>query len=497
LGAVVTQGYEHSFTQKTSGVTDGQGIARVGIHEGLAGAVVRFGSDTAVITDWADTLRGASPTRDASRTYVYTDRPIYRPSHTVHIRGIDRIGFDGKYEVWHTEKVPLKIFDSEGTQMYETSLEQNLYGTFSTKFDLPSDAPLGTYRIEAFGQSFYFDVEEYVPAAFKLEATTNKEEYINGDTFKVDVQADYYFGVPLDEGTVSYAVTAQDYYFDRYTDEYFNFGGDWYYCYSCGYGDNFLFRGETTIDENGRATIERSFNFDDYFDDVDDEGSKLVTVSVTAKDVNGRSVSLQKSFIVHKGEFYLGLKTDEYFTSVNSPNTLRVKTVDTEGKPLSVSNIEKVLYKVEWETFKRQEVDGGFYYRSEKKLTEVQREKIKTNDRGDWSGSLSLSSEGQYEVHVIGSDDSGNKLKTVTNVYIYGSESVTVPPNNNYELDLEVENTNVSVTVSKSEGAHLCRARDDIRLLDCRHRGRTLCAQVPYKESVRTKCLRISASSLT
>lgn len=448
VGATVTQyegGQDNVFKQKTSGVTDWQGIARVAIHQSLAGAVIKSGLDSAVITDWADTLRDASAAENASKTYVYTDRPIYRPGQTVNIRGIDRIGFDGKYEIWDKEKVSLEVFDAQGARIYNTNLEQSLYGTFSAKLDLPSDAPLGTYRIEVFGQSAYFDVEEYVPAAFKLEATTNKEEYINGDTFKLDVQADYYFGVPLDEGTITYDVTAQDYYFDRYTDDYFNFGGDWYYCYSCGYGDNFLFRGETSINENGHAVIERKFSLDDYFEESDDVGSKLVTVSINAKDVNGRSVSMQKSFIVHKGDYYLGLKTDQYYTGVNTPNTLRVKTVDTNGKPLSISNIEKNLYQVEWETFKRQEVDGGFYYRSEKKLKEINREKIKTDSRGDWSGSLLIASEGQYEVHVTSVDARGNKLKTITSVYIYGSESVTVPPNNNYDLDLEVEKANLKV----------------------------------------------------
>lgn len=452
IGAMVTQyeggyegGEERSFTKKSAGFTDVEGIARVPVHEALGGAVVTWGQDSAVVTDWADTLRYASDVEDASKTYVYTDRPIYRPGHTVHIKGIDRIGFDGKYEIWNQENVALEVFDSEGARLYDTKLEQSLYGTFSTSFDLPSDAPLGTYRIEVFGQSAYFDVEEYVPTAFKLEATTDKEEYINGDTFKVDIQADYYFGVPLDEGTVEYSVTAQDYYFDRYTDEYFNFGGDWYSCYSCGYGDDFLFRGETAIDTTGRATIERSFSFDDYFEDVDSVGSKLVTVSVTAKDINGRSVSLQKSFIIHKGEHYLGVNTDDYYTSVNTPTTLRVKTVDTTGKPLSVSGIEKVIYKVDWETFKRQEVDGGFYYRSEKKLTEVSREKVKTNGDGDWSGSVALAKEGQYEIQLLSTDGKGNRIKTTANLYIYGSGSVTVPPNNNYELELEIEKSTLAV----------------------------------------------------
>jgi uncharacterized protein YfaS (alpha-2-macroglobulin family) len=447
-GASVTQyqgGYDMQLEPKGTGFSNTEGVARTPIYEDLGGAVVRSGLDTAVITDWADTLLGAGETRDASRTYIYTDRPIYRPGHTVYIRGIDRIGFDGSYEVWTEEPVKLTVTDSVGSEVYQTTLSMSQYGTFNTEFDLPVDAALGTYRVEAFGYTYWFSVEEYVPAAFKLEASTKKEEYVNGETAKIEVQADYYFGVPLSEGTVSYSVTAQDYHFDRYADEYFNFGQSWYYCYWCGYGDNFLFRGETEINEVGRAVITADMKLDEYFDDIDSEGSKLVTVSITAKDINGRSVSTAKSFIVHKGEFYLGAKTDRYYTGANTPVTLRVKTVDTMGQPISLSKIERTVYKVNWETFKRQEVDGGFYYRSEKRLEEVSNEKINTDDNGDWSGELRFSEEGQYEVHVQREDGLGNSIKTITNVYIHGSRALSVPPNNNYELELEVERSELSV----------------------------------------------------
>ncbi len=448
LGATVSQytsgGESNSFLRGLLGVTDSSGIARVKTEERLAGAVVLSGTDSAVVTDWADKLSYVGPVQNASRTYIYTDRPIYRPGHTVYVRGIDRIGFDGTYEVWSKDEVPLTVYDSMGTVIYDTKLRVSKYGTFNTEFELPADAPLGTYNINAFNQSTWFSVEEYVPAAFKLEAKTDKEEYVNGDTMKLDVQADYYFGVPLSEGTVSYAVTAQDYYFDRYTDEYFNFGSDWYYCYSCGYGDDFLFRGEAFINAQGSAHIERTLKLSDYFSD-DSVGSKLVTVSVTAKDINGRSISMQKSFIVHKGDFYIGAITDTYYTGVNSPINLRVKTVDTQGKPVLIRNMTQTISKVTWETFKRQEVDGGFYYRSEKRLTEVKKEDISTDKDGNWQGSFSLPDEGQYEVTVTKTDEKGNVIDTTTSVYIYGDEAVPVPPNNNYELDLEVERPNVSV----------------------------------------------------
>jgi uncharacterized protein YfaS (alpha-2-macroglobulin family) len=448
VGGMVTQytgGYDKSFVETNSSFTDLDGIANLQIQKDLVGAVVKFQGDSAVITDWADVLSYASPVHDASKTYVYTDRPIYRPSQTVHIKGIDRVGFDGSYEVFDKKPLPIEIFDPMGTKIYETKLEQSLYGTFSTDFELKNDTPLGTYEIRVFGQGYHFDVEEYVPSAFKLEAETDKEEYINGDNFKLSVQADYYFGVPLDSGTVSYSATAQDYYFDKYQDEYFNFGGGWYDCYSCGYGDEYLFRGEVEINENGRAEIERKINFADYFENKDDESSKLITFFITAKDTSGRSVSMQKTFIVHKGEFYLGAKTDKYYTAVNTPINLKLKTVNTEGEAVAVSGIQKNIYKVEWETFKRQEVDGGFYYRSEKKLIEVKGEVVGTDNGGNWSGNVLLSTEGQYEIHILAKDSRGNKIKTISNLYIFGQDTVTVPPNNNYELDLEVEKNTVNV----------------------------------------------------
>ncbi|MEY3783705.1 MAG: hypothetical protein RLZZ230_27 [Candidatus Parcubacteria bacterium] len=439
---------ERIFT-KTLGVTDAVGIARVATDKNVIGAVVRYGSETAVISNWSDVLEDVGPVYDASRTYIYTDRPIYRPGQTVYIRGIDRIGFDGQYEIWNKDQAKLEVYDSlsdwKGSLIYETNLDISDYGTFNSQFEIPKDAKLGTYSINVFGQNVNFSVEEYVPAAFKVETSLNKEEYISGDDLQLTLQADYYFGVPLDGGTIAYSVTAQDYHFDRYTDEYFNFGQSWYYCYYCGYGDDFLFRGEAVINKNGQAVIERKLDLDKFFTKDEDKGSKLVVVSMTAKDTNGRSVSAQRSFIVHQGEFYLGVKTDSYYTGVNSPITLRVKSVDTQGEPVSLKQIERALYKVRYETYKRQEVDGGFYYRSEKHLDLVSKENITTDEKGDWSNSLSISEEGQYEIQISKTDNRGDVIKTTTNLYIYGNKAVQVPPNNNYELDIEVEQSSLKV----------------------------------------------------
>jgi uncharacterized protein YfaS (alpha-2-macroglobulin family) len=446
-GATVSQYSKQQDDLVSSGVavTDQQGLAEVGRAEDIVGAVVRSGADSAVVTNWSDTLNYASRARPTYRTYTYTDRPIYRPGDTVHIRGIDRIGFDGEYEVWPGETTELSIRDARGSELHSTEVAVSEYGTFNTDFTLPIDAPLGYYQIRVLDSYYSFRVEEYVPAAFKLEAETNQEEYVNGDTLELEALAEYYFGAPVSGGTLKYRITAQDYYFDRYTDEYFQFGSGWYYCYSCGFGDSFLVSGEVAIDDNGRARIEQGLDFETLFDDPDSEQSKVIVVNLTAQDVNGRSVSAAESFILHKGEFYLGINRDRYYTDVETPLTLKAKTVDRDGQPLRVRDVDLIVNRITWDTFRRREVDGGFYYRSERRTEEVSRQRINTDSNGDWSSQQGFTESGQYEIVVESRDERGNLIQSKTAVYVAGAGRIYVPPNNNYDLDMEIEVGELSV----------------------------------------------------
>jgi uncharacterized protein YfaS (alpha-2-macroglobulin family) len=425
--------------------TDVQGIARGDVVKDIRGAVVRYLNDSAIVSDWTDTLQSSQRAQEAGKTYIYTDRPIYRPGHEVFIKGIDRIGYDGTYEIFQERNANLKITDSRSNVVYEQNIPISTYGTFNTSFVVPSDAPLGTYRITVFGTESRFDVEEYVPSAFKLDVISEKDEYIAGEVMKLDVNADYFFGVPVEGGEVDYSVTSQDYYFDKFTDEYFNFGKEWYFCYSCGYGDDFLFRGKTTLGQDGKVHIEKIIDFNQFYKDGDDEGSKIFIANFTVKDSNGRSVSAQKSFIVHRGEVYLGIKADKSFLPKNEKFLLRVKSVDTEGKPISKGNITFEINKITWNTFKRREVDGGFYYRSEKEKQLIKKSTIKTDSKGNWDKSFSLPEEGQYEITLFTEDSLDNSISASTNMYIYGDGQVSIQPTNNYTLEIETDRLDVNV----------------------------------------------------
>ena len=77
--------------------TDSDGLASLTmtVRGGAQGAepenvwiLARHGADAALVTPWGYDFAGNGAQQE--RAYIYTDRPVYRPGHTVHIKGIVR-----------------------------------------------------------------------------------------------------------------------------------------------------------------------------------------------------------------------------------------------------------------------------------------------------------------------------------------------------------------------------------------------------------------------
>lgn len=439
--------YDGPITPAVSGTTGQDGVAQLPLTKDIVGAVITAGDDSAIISSWTDNLQWASSAETFKMIYAYTDRPIYRPGQDVYIKGIYRFQFDGRYEFFKDKMIQVSVKNPKDEEVLSVEVPLSQFGTFVTHLKLPTEATLGTYRIETDDNYNYafFEVEEYQGAAFETKATADKDEYVAGDTTEIKVSGAYYFGVPLAGGTLEYSFTAQDYYFDRYTDEYFNFGNDWYYCADCGYGDNFIGNGQTTLDITGKATVTKNFDFAKLFKNDSGKKSKIVVFHGTIKDLNGKSVSFQKSFIVHRADFYLGVKAVPSFAPTNTDVTILAKAINTEGVPIGMDNIKLTASKVEWRSAKRQEVDGGFYSNYERVLTPVETRNFSTNRAGDGSVKLSFKSPGEYQISLASSDRRGNPVVADSSLYIYGDGSASVQPKNNESLDVTAEKTKLEV----------------------------------------------------
>lgn len=447
LYSKVSRDYESKAIRKvTSARTGANGVVETGITEQPFGVVVTSGRDSAIVSNVENKLLEAwDEAQNRQMTYLYTDRPIYRPSQTVYFKGIYRIGYDGDYEIFKDKKVKVAVYDIDNKPIFERELGISDYGTFSGEFVLPEKAALGSYRIEANGNAQYFDVEEYLPSAFKVEGKTGKAEYQNGEEFDLDIAASYYFGAPLEGGEMEYSVASQDYYFDKYKGDYFPFGSSWYSCWEdCYFGDKFLFRGQGKLDESGKAKITRKIALGDYFK-PEERKSKIITIFYTVKNSSGQAVSGQQSFILHAGAYYLGVKADKNFVGKGESFRLSAKSVDTEGKELSVSKAKLKISLVEWKHNRRQEVDGGFYYHWERVLKTVKEENFNTDSLGNWTKDYSLDKEGEYEIEVSGTDEKGNAIISRNSMYVYGGDEVSVKTSNDSSLEIILDDDTLAV----------------------------------------------------
>ncbi len=425
--------------------TNAGGFGEFTLIPDVVGAAITHGAESAVVSAWADTLNSPSwqDARQDEKMYLYTDRPIYRPGQEVFVKGLYRMHFDGVFKVFDEADMKVEVRDSKGEVVLSQKRPVSAYGTFSTSVKLPADAPLGSYSISAGNGWASFDVAEYVGAAFEAKAETDKEEYLAGETARLAISGKYYFGVPLDGGVLEYSLSAQNFHFDRYKDEYFSFGNSWYSCYDCGYGDTYLKSGKATLDAQGIAHLEQSLDFAQLFTGETGGQSKIFVLHGTIKDKQGKSVSFQKSFIVHRGSLYLGVKTDPTFTGANQDVALRLKTVDVQGKPTAKSGITVVVNKVGWESYKRQEVDGGYYNRPQQILTPVITKRASTNSAGEYTEQLKLAEPGQYQIVATTEDGKGNTVTGVSDLYVYGAGTIDVRPTNNATLNVRAEKTDV------------------------------------------------------
>ena len=447
FGAVVTPyiSSDKSVLKLPSGQTDLEGIAKLPSADNVVGAVVTTAGESAIVSSQTDSLSWARPAGPARREYIYTDRPIYRPGDTVHVKGISRIGYDASFEI-PTGDTTVEVRDAKYDIARTETVKMNKNGTFEFSFTLDPKAPLGYYPISTkTGGYGSFQVEEYVAPQFKVVVSPDKEEYVSGDTATLHVAADYYFGVPVAKGEAEYRVVAQEYYFDRYRDRYFSFGGGWYDNEGGWYGDRFLTSGKVVLDAAGKGTISEKLSIDELFSGSYKNQSKVVSVFVTVKNENGQSVSKEHSFILHRGTFYAGVVMDDYFVEEGKSATARLKTVDIEGKPLRKGNLALTLAKVEWKSYKRQEVDGNFYYRTERVKAEVQKVEVDTDRNGDGSYEFTAGDSGEYELTVSGKDERDNVVSAAYSFYVSGRRAVAIKPTNNETLELVAEKTELAV----------------------------------------------------
>ncbi|QDT68107.1 MG2 domain protein [Planctomycetes bacterium MalM25] len=159
----------------------------------------------------------ADPPRNP-RTFVVTDRPVYRPGDRVEFKiWIGRPNYavaaapEGDSEPAPSEfahqEFKVDLYDARGEKVDSQRLTADAYGGLVGSYATPTDASLGHYRIDLVGfGGDSFRVEEYRKPEFEVTVTAPTEPTKLGEPFDATVHAAYYSGSPVRGGAVKYKV---------------------------------------------------------------------------------------------------------------------------------------------------------------------------------------------------------------------------------------------------------------------------------------------------
>jgi uncharacterized protein YfaS (alpha-2-macroglobulin family) len=451
--------YDPDFNRLSAGATDQAGLYRYDVEAqrdpniSLMAVLGDYGGPFGVaVSDWNAGIApwdfGVYANYYASvyNAYLYTDKPIYRPGQTVHIKGIVRIEDDARYAIDPNLKlIDVLIYDAQGKQVYTGTQALNDFGAFNFDFDLDEEAALGGYSIQAQipvrypGQDvpivqYYngnFVVAEYRRPEFQVTVTAAQDEVLQGETIDVEVEASYFFGGAVGNAPVNWSAVASDYYFDRYDGPgYYDWNDiDYSGIYDSSRG-GLIASGEGQTDAQGKFKISLPAQLDEK------TGSQTFNIEAAVTDLNGQYVANRVSVIVHQGEYYIGVAPVDYVGTAGQPMDFNLLTVDWQGDAIGNKNLDIVFYQREWFNVQEQDDFGNIMWTWSFSDTAVFTTTATTGTAGKGITSFTPPNGGEYRVVARGVDGKNNKISSATYVWVSSEEYVSWRQDNNDRISL-------------------------------------------------------------
>ncbi|PYV23936.1 MAG: hypothetical protein DMG27_14280, partial [Acidobacteria bacterium] len=188
---------------------------------GLVGSYqLRYAVDTLIgSTEFTQTVR----LEDKVSILLTTEKPIYQPGQTIHVRALALDRSDHEAAAGRT--LTFEVEDSRGNKVFKKATKTDRFGVASAEFGLADEVNLGTYHLRALigdaeapanSAEIAIHVERYVLPKFKvaIEFSANgkrmKRGYQPGDHVTGTARANYFFGKPVDGAEIGVKASAMD-----------------------------------------------------------------------------------------------------------------------------------------------------------------------------------------------------------------------------------------------------------------------------------------------
>jgi alpha-2-macroglobulin len=340
--------------------------------------------------------------------YIYTNQPIYRPGQEVSFKAIlrDREGNELK-NIAGTE-FSVSVKSPKNKEVYSQALKANDMGSLYGSLKLEDGADLGNYSILiSKGENSYygsFEVQEYKKPEYQVKIELPKNNYANKDEISGKVKADYYFGSPVNNGTVALKIYKKYYWRPWwYWSDY-----SWFYK-SFDKISPYNWRELTFVQQmdgvlNNKGEYDFSFKVNEEYN-----ADYVYVISAEVTDASRRAVTGNTNVYITRGSFSIFTTPDKYFTETGKPVVLKINAADFNDSPVETD-------------FK---VDINYMYPSDGNRHNKDTRKDSLTGRTDKSGKALISyyprnlGAGYYNYTVSAKDEKGREITTQSSFY-YG-----------------------------------------------------------------------------
>ena len=310
------------------------------------------GSDQVLVVTKGDDAAGVvvsnSEPDGQLKMHFQSDRPIYRPGHTVFWKAILRRTKSNGWAPVADAQCAVQVRDSKDIVLFQETIQTNARGTLNGQVVLPQQGSLGQYSITITppgGETQYgtFTVAAYRKPEYQVEIAPLQKRYLAGETVKFKLKASYFFGAAVPNATMRYTVRRAPLalQFPGEDDDinYF-YGGDGNLYDSDSYNQNEVVA-DASADLNAQGEVIISVETPRA------AGDATYSISATVTDGSRRQVEGSASAPVYSAAKRVAVAGEVSYVPVGYLMPLQIRVADLDGKPTSgVVNLE--LQKAVW-----------------------------------------------------------------------------------------------------------------------------------------------------
>ncbi len=263
------------------------------------------------------------------RLYTQTDRAIYRPGQKVQLAVNAFETLPRGLRVLPNKRVQIEVTNASGEKVFSANPQLNAMGTAQAQFTLSDEAMLGYFQVRvlltANGRTFRtygnFRVEDFKRPDYELTLSEPEKTLEYGKAASIGGHAQYYVGAPLQQATVKYTVSRQQYLPPFY-----------WWRYLPAQPAEQIAQGETQTDENGNFRL----SFTPQQAEKDEAFAKYV-VKAEVYDESGRAITASRTYTVSAEPklFKVTFSQGFYDAQTETADFAKIDLTDADGKSVS------------------------------------------------------------------------------------------------------------------------------------------------------------------